>query len=366
MRVGWLHILGVLTALASASLSAADWPVFRGNALQTGVVTAALPERLDVLWKHKTKDSIEGTAAIVKDVVYIGSMDEHLYALDLATGQVKWSYKAGPFKAPVSVRDGLVYVGDCDGKFHCVGAADGKKRWTFDTEGEITSGANFAGDTVLFGSGDEHLYCLTKDGKLHWKFKVPGGPVMASPAIVSNRTFVAGCDSSLHVIDLSNGKELAAVDLGGQVGATAAVADDLLYVGTMSSEVFGIDWKKAQTVWQFEATSRRQPFYASPAVTDKLVVIGSRDKRVYALDRKSGKEVWSFPTRNRVESSPVVAGHRVYAASTDGNLYILDLATGKVLKTLDLGSPISGSPAVKGNRLIIGTNDGTIYCLGAK
>src|SRR5208282_2975329 len=36
-----------------------DWPIFRGNALQTGVAVEALPDQLEVLWKFTAKDSIE-------------------------------------------------------------------------------------------------------------------------------------------------------------------------------------------------------------------------------------------------------------------------------------------------------------------
>src|SRR5262249_37728593 len=154
------------------------------------------------------------------------------YALDLMTKKQKWKYKGAPFKAPVSVHEGAVYVGDEDGMFHCVDAKTGVQRWIFETGGEIASGANFTGDSIVFGCGDQHPYCLSREGKPRWKFKVPGGPVMGSPAITGNLTFVAGCDSNLHVIDVKSGKPLAKIDLGGQAAATAAVVGDTLYVGT--------------------------------------------------------------------------------------------------------------------------------------
>src|SRR5438132_3146594 len=132
-------ILLFVPALAPVGVLAEDWALFRGNPLQTGVASSSLPENLEIRWKFKAKDGIEGAAAIVNGTVYVGSLDEHLYALDLVTGQVKWSYqtdpaaavKVGPIRASPSVRDGLVYVGDADGMFHCVEAATGKKRWTF-------------------------------------------------------------------------------------------------------------------------------------------------------------------------------------------------------------------------------------------
>src|SRR5436309_397076 len=81
---------------------------------------------------------------------------------------------------------------------------------------------------------DEALYCLSKDGKNLWKFKI-GGPINGSPAVAEGRTFVAGCDSILHVVSADQGKELSQVDLGGQAGASAAVDGSQLYVGTMTN-----------------------------------------------------------------------------------------------------------------------------------
>ena len=154
-------LLAAVLSLAAAGIAAEDWPLFRGNPLQTGVTAQNLPDKLEVLWTFETKDSVEATAAIAGGTVYVGSMDENLYALDLADGKPKWQYKAGPVKAPVSVHEGAVYVGNTDGVFHRVDAAKGTKDWTFKTDGEISSGANFTGDSVLFGSGDENLYRLS-------------------------------------------------------------------------------------------------------------------------------------------------------------------------------------------------------------
>jgi outer membrane protein assembly factor BamB len=353
--------------MALAPACSADWPIFRGNALQTGVATEKLPAKLDILWKFDTKDAVESTAAIVDGVVYVGSFDEHLYAIDLASGKEKWKLKLGPIKAPVSVKEGTIYVGNADGDFFAIDAAKGEKRWTFKTDGEISSGANFAGDTILFGSGDEHLYCLSKDGKELWKYKVPGGPVLGSPAIAGDRTFAAGCDSVLHVLDIASGKEQAKVEMGSPVGATVAVAGDLLYVGTMSSnEVLAINWKKAEVAWKFQSPKVGNAFAASVAATDSLVIAGSKDRRVWAIERKTGKDVWSFPTDKQIASSPVVVGDRVFAGSLDGKLYVLSLAKGDLLQKIDLGGPISASPAVGGGRVVIGTEKGVVYCLGAK
>ncbi len=362
----------VLLALALAPWGgrAADatkdgWPLFRGNVEQTGTGKAALPDKLKVKWTFKTgKDGVDGTAAIVSGIVYIGSFDSHLYAIDLATGKEKWKAKLGPIKAAVAYRDGLLYVGDDEGKFYCVDAEKGITRWTFDAKSDVTSGATFAGDDILFGTGGSDLVCLSKEGKLRWTFNVPGGPVNASPAVAAGVTFVAGCDSALHVIDVKSGKEVRSVELAGQVGATGALGGDVLYIGTMTSEVQAVDWKKGRVLWTFKPAKGAQPFQASVALAGDLVIAGSKDRRVYALNRKDGTQRWSYQTEGRVDSSPVVVGKRVYAASSDGYLHVLDLEKGTLVQKIELDGEINGSPAVAGGCLVIATVKGTVYCLG--
>jgi len=357
--------LALLAALIAAASAHADWPIFRGNAMQSGVAEGKLPAKLDILWQAKLGDAIEGAPAIADGVVYIGNFDENLYALDLASGQQKWKVKAGPTKAPPSIHKGNVYIGDENGIFHCIDAGKGTSKWTYETDGEITSGANFAGDRILFGSHDSTLYCLSADGKLQWKFQTEG-PVNGSPVVIGERTFVAGCDSNLHVIDLKSGKSLVAVDLGGQAGATAAVANDKLYVGTMTNQVQAVDLKKNQIAWTYEAKRRAQPFYGSAAVSDKLVVVGSRDRVLHAIDRATGTPAWVFPTEGAVDCSPVIVGDRVVFGSSDGNFYVVDLKTGTEIQRLPLGGRILGSPAVSDGKVVVGTTDGVLYCLGAK
>jgi outer membrane protein assembly factor BamB len=346
----------------TAAADSRNWPLFRGNPEQTGVTRAPLPAKLQTLWTFKAEDAFENAVSVVGGVVYAASMDEHLYALNLAKGTLKWKYKAAPFKAPTAVRDGCVYVGDLDGNFHCVDAARGTKKWTFETGGEI-GGANFTRDDILFASHDENLYCVSKEGKQRWKFKTEG-QIFGSPAVAEGKTFLVGCDSQLHVIEVVSGKEVRSVELGGQTAGSACVLGDTLYIGTMRNEVKAIDWKKGDAVWTFTPGRNAQAFYSSPAATNKYILIGSRDRRLHAIDRIKGTAVWSFPTGAHVDSSPVVAGKQVVLGSLDSNLYVLDLDTGKQLQRIELDGAINASPVVIDGLVLVGTRKGTLYCLG--
>lgn len=353
----------LFTFLAVFASVAADWPVNRGNPAQNGVAAESLPDKLAVKWTFKT-GGVEGTAAIVGSTVFVGSFDGHVYALDLATGKEKWKAKTGAIKAAVGVHAGRVYVGNDEEYFYCLDANTGAEVWKVRTDAEVTSGPAFTDDSVLFGANDELLRCLSlKDGHEKWQFRIAGGPIQGTPVVYNGKTYAAGCDSTLHVLDLATGNELGSMELGGQVGATSAAADGHLFVGTMTNELMAINLTRLVPSWRFESR-KRQPFFASPAVTEKLVVAASRDKRVYALKRKTGDEAWTFLTEGKIDSSPVVAGPRVYVGSFDKNLYVLDLATGKEVQRIALDAAAMASPAVANGCLVIATEKGTVYCLG--
>lgn len=345
-----------------------DWPLFRGDALASGVSKSVLPAKLDLLWKVPIQGTaFESTPAIVDGVVYIGDMDGRLYAFDLATGAKKWESKfEDGFLAGIAAKDGAVYLGDIAGKFYCVDAATGKTRWGFTTQAEIDSSANFYKDNVIVGSQDATLYCLSRtDGKLIWKFSI-ADQIRCSPTIVENRAFVAGCDSKLHVVDLDEGKELAAVEIEAPTGVTPAVRGDLVYFGTEAGTFFAVNWRNATVSWTFQPDRGNQPFRSSPAVTADAVVFGGRNKRLHALDPTTGKPLWEYATRNRIDGSPVVVGDRVFVGAADGRLYALDLKSGKLDWQYEAGGGFNGSPGVSRGRLVIANDNGTVYCFGEK
>lgn len=358
-------IMFVILLRMAEPLSAQDWPVFRGNSLQSGVADSPMPDNLTVAWSFHAQNTIEGGPIVFDQTVFVATANGKLFALDLTTGKKKWDYQAvGGVLAVPAARDGAVYFGDVKGHFHCVDAVTGKKRWSVATDGEILASANFATDKILFGSNDHHLYCVDTRGKVLWQCKTKE-KIRGTAAVAGDRVLVAGCDHSLHVIDLATGKELSVVALGGHVGASVAVRGDHLYVGNMANQFLAVDWKKGAIAWQFEAKRGAQPFFSSAAVTDDLVIAGSRDKQVRAWNRHTGKETWAFATKGRVDSSPVVVGGRVVVGSMDGNLYVLDLARGTEHSRHPLGA-IPNSPAVAGQRIVVATILGEVICLGAR
>lgn len=346
------------------AVGSASWPQFRGDPRLTGVANISLPEKLTLAWTYEAGESIESSAAIVEGTVYVGTQAGDLLALELATGKLRWKYRAGsPIgESSPAVSDGVVFVGDLQGALHAVQASTGKGLWKFEAEGEVKSSPVVVDGRVIFGSYDGHLYAVAaRTGKLLWKL-LTDGPVHSTASVAGGLAYIAGCDGFLRAVRISDGQEEFRVEAGAYTGASPPLVDGWTFFGTFNNEVLGVDLSARRIAWRYQHPTRHFPFYSSAAVTEGKVIVGGRDKLVHALEAKTGKEIWSFATRARVESSPGVAGGRVYVGSNDGRFYVLDLESGEKLWEFEAGAPLSASPAIAAGRVVIGDQDGRLYC----
>jgi len=346
-------------------LRGANWTMFRGTPEQTGTAPDELPPKLKRLWTYEAKTDIESTAAVVEDTVYIGTGNDRLLALDLASGKPKWTYKTeDSITSGICVHDGRVFFGDVGGTFHAVDAKTGEKIWTFASEGQIISSANISGDGVLFGSYDATLYCLeAATGKKKWTFQADA-QVHASPCVFKGRVTIAGCDMMLRFISLKTGEEDASVALGSNVASSPAYFDGKVYVGTLDGTLRCVDVSRLAIAWEVAGENLGE-VHASPAAGSWGAIFSTRGGTVIRIS-PDGKEKWRFSTKGANDSSPVVVGRRVFFGSGDGKLYALDLESGEPVWRFAAGSAISSSPAVGRERLVIAAEDGAIYCFGAK
>ena len=118
-------------------------------------------EKTPLKWKFKTENSVSSSPAVVDGVVYFGSSDYHLYAVDIKTGEEKWKFKTGGnVQSSPIVSEGVVYFGSWDSHLYAVDIKTGEEKWKFKTGDNVHSSPALVDGVVYFGSADSHLYAI--------------------------------------------------------------------------------------------------------------------------------------------------------------------------------------------------------------
>jgi len=364
--------------------------MFRGGPAHTGVF-AGEPIRGfgGLAWRLQTRGTVRSTPAVHGTTVYVGSGGGHLYAIDRRSGESRWSFDAGSaVTSTPAVSDGLVFFGTYDDDFHAVRAEDGALAWTLETgpavpfpwgyeSGDVyTSSPTPAGDLVVFGSGDGHVYAVdARSGTVRWKH-LTDGRIRSSPAVADGTVYVGSADGSVYALDLrdgqrrwrfdTEGRELFSGDFGYDrrtVQSSPAVADGVVYVGARDGFLYAIDAAKGALRWRFD--HEISWVNSSPAVAGGMVYAGSSDGRfIHAVDVESGEEVWRLETPSIVWSSPAIVGDVLYVGDGSGRIHAIDRATGAERWSYRVGHRILSSPVPSTDgTLYFGSDDGGIYAL---
>ena len=83
---------------------------------------------------------VYSSPTVVNGVVYVGSYDFNVYAIDASTGQKKWAFPTGGYvQSSPKVVNGVVYVGSGDSSVYAIDASTGQKKWVFPTGGSVYS-----------------------------------------------------------------------------------------------------------------------------------------------------------------------------------------------------------------------------------
>jgi outer membrane protein assembly factor BamB len=349
----------VPSATTSAVPSPGDWTQFhfdnmqRWNPYET-VIGVNNAWSLELKWKNPIGSYVDGLTsapAVAKGVVYFGSDDGNVYALNASTGAIIWKYATGQTFVPSSpaVVNGVVYVEGYFGTIFALDASTGAKLWSYNAEdASTTSSPAVVNGVVYFGGADNHVYALNANtGAKLWSFAT-GGSVDSSPAVINGVVYVGSEDRNLYALNASTGALLWSFATGGYVDSSPAVANGVVYVGSWDTKLYALNASTGAKLWSFATKGVVGP---SPAVANGTVYIGSDDGDLYALNASTGDVLWNFGNFGdsaSIEVSPAVANGVVYIDRQGDKLYALNASTGAPLWTYTIEPIASSSTIVDG------------------
>jgi PQQ-dependent dehydrogenase (methanol/ethanol family) len=383
--VALLALTGPVTAWGQA-----DWPTYGGNAwnqrwstlkqIDTRNVARLVP-RMVLQTNVGRLGSFETTPIVVGNMMYVTTAyNEATIAYDLTARKEVWRYEhklgvtltcCGPNNRGVAVGNGLVFEGTMDAHLLALDSKTGKVRWDVEVADpaagySITHAPLIVGHNVIIGvSGGEygirgHVTAYdAATGKQAWRwYSIPapkGDPTFDEKA--PNGWWGTWApkaeDSDLHR-DIAKEK-----------------ADSAKYADAWKTGGGGV-WmtpaydKESNTI--FLAVGNPSPdLDGSVRPGDNLYT-----DAIVALDGTSGKTKWYYQTIPHdvwdldAVSPPVVttlAGKKVVVhAGKTGWLYVVDAATGKLVRKSEAFVPhenMFALPSEKGTRMLPGANGGS-------
>jgi outer membrane protein assembly factor BamB len=347
------------------------------------------------LWKQATGGPAPSTPAVAGGALYVVSYDGKLHALDARSGGVKWKFATGgerrfeakgihglqpknqtiadPFDVFLSspvIAQGAVYFGSGDGNLYALDAASGSLRWKFPTGDVVHASPAYADGVLFFGSWDSYFYAVdAATGKEKWRFHGGEDPVVhnqvgfqSSPAVVDGTVYTGCRDAQLYALNAATGQEKWHFDNAlSWVISSPAVADGKVYFATSDSSLYHV--VDAATGKPILKQQDKSYMFSSPAVTDDVVFIGVLNGTLQARDRKSGEVLWNFETETSKKNNGwVLTADRRF---NDPLLYHSSWRENPIVaadRQFAIGA-IFSSPLVKDGVVYFGSTDGCLYAL---
>jgi outer membrane protein assembly factor BamB len=340
----------------------APWPLHRRTINRIGRSPYVGAQSNKMKWKVTTGKAIYSSAAIGTDgTIYVGSLDNNLYAID-QNGNTKWTFPtAGGVESPPAIGNNAIYFGSYDKNLYAIDF-NGNMKWKYPTGDFVSGSAAIASDGTIYApSLDGSVYALDPAGNKKWSF-MTGDRVYSSPSIDGNGTIYFGsADHSLYAVN-PNGTSKWSYPTGGEVYTSPAIGNGVIYFGSLDNAVYAVD-VNGQMKWLYVTGNSVD---SSPALdVDGSVYFASGDKNIYALD-STGHLKWKYPTGdvNTFSSVAIGADSTIYVGSWDHNLYALTNGGALKWKFTTTGVVFSSPTIGADGTIYIGSWDKNFYAIG--
>ncbi|HVT39773.1 MAG TPA: PQQ-binding-like beta-propeller repeat protein [Gemmatimonadaceae bacterium] len=207
-------------------------------------------------WHVHTEGRVRSSPAIDRGRIFVGSADGVLYALDAATGATAWRYRTEgaslsskdygfdrrTIQSSPAVADGIVFVGARDGFLYAVDAATGKLRWRADNKVSWVNASPAIADGVVYSATSDGHFVQAIDassGNELWRAPTDV-PAWSSPSIAGTMLYGADWAGRIHALDRKTGKEAWFFRTGAAVFSSPAISGDLLVVGSTDGSVYAL------------------------------------------------------------------------------------------------------------------------------
>ena len=288
----------------------------------TPIATAAAGDAPAPVWTSRAGRRLTGLVGVEDNTLYAGGMDRKVYAVNLASGEVRWSARlSGMILGGVLLSGDTIFAATSrpGGQVHALRRSDGKKIWSVSAAPIAVPLAMVGGMLVAQTQRGEVLALNPGTGRVQWRRRVG---VARAPAIAT-----------------------------GEGGILVSTTDSLFRLGAADGKVTHRTASPGTVV---------APWYPHAGV----LLAGTTDSQVVSIRSADLRRIWAVPVDAPVLGSLAAIGDTLFLATRVGTLYRVDPDSEPKAKPIArLDWPVTAPVTVLGGQILLGGADGTIRAL---
>lgn len=329
-----------------------------------------------------------------RGLLYVGSRDGSLLALDEDTGQVVWEESlTGAVSSKPTLADlpgdeprknALLLVGTDNGALIAYDLEKSEELWRYETDGKVRQAPVVHEGVVYFVNSRDQMFALdVRTGTWRWQYEQE----LQTDFTINGRagiTFVPAPTGAVGEVGtlytgFANGRVVAVGAASGEALWVTSVAPpdggnfidcdstplvDLerreLYVSGQQTGVYALSLDDGSVKWRYDVRG------AGSVVRGRGedLIVASSLEGMLSLDRE-GRFLWRTQVDPGVLSEPLTVADTVYVTHSDSGLLAFEADTGRLLAKIDLGSGMSSVPVYDAltDRFYATTNRGLLLGL---
>lgn len=243
-----------------------------------------------------------------------------------------------------------------------VGIPQGPPDWTFESRVLLEFPPAVSNGLLVVGTNSARVFAMDSDtGALRWARRMRGN-IAASPAIADGVVYMPAMSGTLAAFRASDGKLLWEFSSGGSpIESSPLVVGGVVYVGAHNGVLYALDAETGEREWSYQAPG---DIKGSAALSGDNIVVGDYAGQVHAVNRRTGAPVWRVPVGARIYGGPGVSGDTLVVSDIGGSVVALDAATGAERWRYSTGGAfVYASPAIAGDSVFLGAFDGRFRAL---
>jgi eukaryotic-like serine/threonine-protein kinase len=169
----------------------------------------------EVRWSFAAHAVVHASPLIIGDTAYIGDFGGRMHALELTTGKVRWQFKtvgdryftAGAIQGSAGAGPDVIYFGSRDYNLYAVDARAGHGWWNFKERSWVVTRPLAVDGMVVYGTSDTHLVIARDAGSGEERWRRPLRlNVFAGTILWQGQIVAGGVDGRLRGLDPATGE----------------------------------------------------------------------------------------------------------------------------------------------------------------